>query len=257
MSNHTAGVVALKLPHRQNATLASLLQQRVHKLVVESRVDDGHEWMEGAESVPSREDGVHCIAIFSLVRLHVHAPIATVGVSEAVRLHTGVIERSVEHGAGIVVGGVDVDFREILVPFLLSGEAHCLEIPFRNLAQHVVLSAVDVNSRNAHLGKYHFALVGSTELQQRFAAWLLLCAHSNGVVNQSVGERLREFDVEINILVESPINGHLVAHDFGVAHHLKLHFLVHLVFKCIVEVNNHACIVGLRESPAVNGTMSG
>ena len=155
------------------------------------------------------------------------------------------------------ITGFDVYLSQIFVPALMCSGFHTIEVPFGYLAEHIVLGAIDVDCRYAHFGIYHFTFFGAGKLKQCLAAWLLLVANGYGVVYYGVSKRLRELGVEIDILVECPKFGHLMAHNFGVADYFELHTYVHLVIKRVVEVYYHAGIFSLWECPAVNGAAGG
>ncbi len=130
IAGHGAGLAALEGPdgHACGALLGHA-DEGVGEVGDALRGDEGVERMGGAVGVPEREGGVVALARLELVDLLVHAAVAAVGVVEERGADGGVVERGVEDALVGLVGGLDPDARELLVPLVAGAAADALEVP--------------------------------------------------------------------------------------------------------------------------------
>ncbi len=78
VAGHLGCVVGSEFPLGQYSAFFIFRKQRVYEIVVQFWVNNREQGMKRTESIPKREDGIHRILSIALMRLVVHAEIASV-----------------------------------------------------------------------------------------------------------------------------------------------------------------------------------
>ena len=231
ITNHCTCLTRRKRPDRKFARCFVHVEQRLHHVVYQSSVGQGHQRMPSTESVPCRERRIRGLPLRSHRYAVVMTTILIVEVIGTVGHHQRMIPGSIEISPLCFRTTFHIHNREFLLPSRFRLLAFGLEIKVRHVVQQVLAGILYADNGKPHLG-YYFPFL--SEVGHRLHSVYLLQL-LNG---------LRELKDEINVLIVHPTTGTAHPHQFIVGSLLHFRFVDEVIrIQNMCQIYNHRSIL--------------
>ena len=204
--------------------------------------------MKSSERIPQRENSINRLVNISLMHLQVHTKIASVDVCKQIRAYSRMIQGRIEYFFIFSISSLYINFRQVLIPFIMSIGPYLFKIPFRNFSLNVLSCSINVHCRNSNLHKDLLVFCRFKFQQSFIQRQFLTIIYGHCISIDFVCEWFGKFSIESYLLVESPIFGSLIAANFGIAQYINIHIHISLSLDRIIHINNKSGIIALRES---------
>ena len=216
--------------------------------------------MNGTEGIPQREDGIILLSRLYLMNLMVHPEVTAVYVCKYRRCNHGMVHTGIEDGPMVIQGCLHINGSQFLVPGFMSRLPYLIKIPVRNFGFHIGLCTCRVYRRQTNFYQHLFIGLGTVKTEQglHLRQELSSLVQCSRIRHQRMGrERFRELHIEINRLVECPVDGPLMALNGRIVQDFNHHIPVYLTLETIIQIEDKTGFGTFREGITMNsGTSS-
>ena len=240
ITNHRTRFARRKRPDRKFARHLVHIEKRLHHVVHQGRIGQGHQRMPCTERIPSRESRISGLSF----RSHCYATIVTtilvVDIVGTVRHHQRMIPCGIEIGALRFGSSLHTHDRKFFFPSRFRLLADSIEVEVRHVMQQILTGILHADDREAHLG-YQLTFLSETCHSLLFIDLLQLL------------NRLGELKHKIDVLIVHPATGTAHSHQFIVGSLLHFRFVDEIVrVQDMCQVHNHRCILVVQVRIAVH-----
>ena len=231
ITNHRTGLARRKRPDRKFARHLVHIEKRLHHVVHQGRIGQGHQRMPCTERIPSRERRISGFSFRSHRDAAVVTTVLVVDVIGTVRHHQRMIPGGIEIGALRFGSSLHTHDRKFFFPSRLRSLAYRFEVKVRHVMQQVLAGILYAHDGKPYLG-YHFPFL-SEVCHRLLVIQLLPCL-----------DRFGELKHEINVLIVHPATGTAHPHHFIVGSLFHFRFINEIIrIQDVCQVYNHRSIL--------------